>query len=99
MRDRLSHAWDRLRHSNRYALALGSFILWMGTLAEVDVFRMVDTRLERRHIESRIVETQDEIKVLDAQIAEIRQNPAAKERHAREAYYMHRNNEDVFVFR
>ena len=27
------------------------------------------------------------------------QDPGAKERHAREAYYMHKPEEDVFVFR
>jgi hypothetical protein len=27
------------------------------------------------------------------------EDPAAKERHARETYYMHKPEEDVFVFR
>lgn len=99
MRDRFHDIFDRLRDTNRYVLALGVYVIWMGTLAEVDIFRMVGTRMERRHIESRIVETKEEIQSLDIQLAEIRQNPEAKERHAREAYYMHRSNEDVYVFR
>ncbi|MCH1575380.1 MAG: septum formation initiator family protein [Flavobacteriales bacterium] len=98
MRDRLWELWDRIRYSNRYGLAFGLFLLWMSTMAEVDVFRMINTRLERNHIQARITETEDLIDNLDLQLEEIRTDPSAKERYARESYYMHKPQEDVYVF-
>jgi hypothetical protein len=99
MLDRLYDIADRLREINRYALSFGLFVLWTCTFAEVDVMRMIETRLERHHIESRIADTQQDILGLDLQLAEITDRPAAKERHAREEYYMHKPNEDVYIFR
>lgn len=99
MRDKFWDIYDRIRSSNRYLLAFGLFVVWMSTMAEVDVFRMINTRLERNHIEARIAETEADIQQLDDQLAEIQRDPSAKERHAREAYYMHKVNEDVYVFR
>ena len=98
MRDRLWELWDRIRYSNRYGLAFGLFLLWMSTMAEVDVFRMINTRLERNHIQARITETEDLIDNLDLQLEEIRTDPSAKECYARESYYMHKPQEDVYVF-
>ena len=99
IRDTLYGLYDRLLEVNRYALAFGLFVLWMCTLAEVGVFRMVETQLERQTIEARIAETQGAIATLDAEIAELDALPGAKETHAREQYYMHKSNEDVYVFR
>lgn len=99
MRERFHDILERLKEANRYGVALVLFTIWMASLAEVDVFRMVETRIERNRIEDRIARTEDEIAVLDAQIAEIEKDPSVKERHARESYYMHKSNEDVFVFR
>ena len=98
MRERLLDIWDRVRDSNRYVLAFGLFLVWMSTIAEVDLFRMINTRIERQHIESRIDETQGLIDDLDIQLEEIRTDPSVKERYARESYYMHKAEEDVYVF-
>lgn len=98
MRARINAILDRILGINRYALAFGLFVLWTATLAEVDVFRMLHTRMERNQVEHRIEATENAIHLLDEQLAEIRENPAAKERHAREHYYMHKSNEDVYVF-
>lgn len=98
MRDFIWNLWDRIRHSNRYALAFGLFLLWMSTMAQVDVFRMINTRMERNHIQSRISDTGARIENLNEQLEEIRTDPAAKERYARESYYMHKPGEDVYVF-
>ena len=99
IRETLYGLYDRLLEVNRYALAFGLFVLWMCTLAEVGVFRMVETQLERQTIEARIAETQRAIERLDAAIAEHDALPGAKEAHAREQYYMDKSNEDVFIFR
>ncbi len=99
MRERILEVYDRLTEINRYALASGLFLLWMCTFAEVDVMRMLDTHLERGDIEHRIAQTEAEITALDQRIASLHSDAHAKERHAREEYYMHQTNEDVFVFR
>jgi cell division protein FtsB len=91
--------YHRLNELNRYVLASGLFLLWMCTFAEVDVIRMLQTHLERGEVEQRIAQTQEDISGLDERIAALDRDPTAKERHARETYYMHRSNEDVFVFR
>ena len=99
MRERFYDIRERLMEANRYGVALVLFTIWMASLAEVDIFRMVTTRIERNRIEDRIAQTENEIAALDEQIAEIERDPSVKERHARESYYMHKSNEDVFVFR
>lgn len=99
MLERIEAGRDWLRNVNRYLLASGLFLIWMCTFAEVDVLRMVQTRWERQRIEDRITETQADIQRLDERLAELHSLPGAKERHAREQYYMHKSNEDVFVFR
>ncbi len=98
MKDRFLAIVDTIRGMNRYALAFGLFVAWTATLAEVDVFRMLNTRMERNQVESGIEATELAIQLLDEQLAEIQENPSAKERHAREHYYMHKSNEDVYVF-
>lgn len=99
MRDRFLDMVDRLREANRYAVASGLFLLWMLTLADVDLIRMVRTHQERTRIESRMAEHRLTIAELETELERMSTHPDAKERHAREAYYMHKPGEDVFVFR
>ncbi len=99
MIDWLHDIVDRLRSANRYAIASGLFLLWMLTLADVDLIRMVRTHQERTRIESRLAEHQANIGALETELQRMAMDPDAKERLAREAYYMHKPNEDVFVFR
>lgn len=91
--------YDRIRETNRYAVAAGVFLLWMLTLADVDLIRMVQTHQERLDIETKKAGHQARIAELDTELQRMSQDPGAKERHAREAYYMHKPEEDVFVFR
>ncbi len=92
-------AYDRIRETNRYAVAAGVFLLWMLTLADVDLIRMVQTHQERLDIETKKAGHEARIAELDTELQRMSQDPGAKERHAREAYYMHKPEEDVFVFR
>ena len=91
--------YDRIRETNRYAVAAGVFLLWMLTLADVDLIRMVQTHQERLDIETKKAGNEARIAELDTELQRMSQDPGAKERHAREAYYMHKPEEDVFVFR
>ena len=90
--------YDRIRETNRYAVAAGVFLLWMLTLADVDLIRMVQTHQERLDIETKKAGHEARIAELDTELQRMSQDPGAKERHAREAYYMHKPEEDVFVF-
>ena len=99
MRDLFFDMVDRLRDANRYAVSSGLFLLWMLTLADVDLIRMIRTHQERTRIESRMAEHHDNIAELTTELERMSTHPDAKERHAREAYYMHKPGEDVFVFR
>ena len=90
---------DRLREINRYAIASVLFLLWMLTLADVDLMRMIETHQERSRIESKLAEHQKNIDMLQEELQRMAADSHAKERLAREAYYMHRPDEDVFVFR
>lgn len=99
MRDRFFTIWDRILDPNRYALSAGLFAVWMCTFAQVDVFRMAQTRMERNRIDERIHQTELSIQKLDEQVAQLKENPLAKEQHARESYFMHKPNEDVYIFR
>ena len=89
---------ERLRQTNRYVVAASLFLLWMLTLADVDLIRMWRTHAERTDIELRMAEHLT-IEQLETDLERMSTDPGAKERHAREAYYMHKPNEDVFVYR
>ena len=91
--------YDRIRETNRYAVAAGVFLIWMLTLADVDLIRMVQTHRERVSIETKMAGHEERIAELDTELLRMSEDPAAKERHARETYYMHKPEEDVFVFR
>ena len=97
--ERIHDIWERLQHANRYVVAAALFLLWMLTLADVDLVRMVHTHAERTDIETRMDEHRARIATLEADLGQLTEDPSAKERHAREAYYMHKPNEDVFVYR
>ncbi len=97
--DRLQDIIERLRHTNRYVLAAVLFLVWMLTLADVDLLRMVRTHAERNDIEAHMKAHQQRISELEEDLEQLNADPAARERHAREAYYMHKPNEDVFVYR
>lgn len=99
MRNRFYAIWDRILDTNRYALSAGLFAIWMCTFAQVDVVRMAQTRMERNRIEERIQHTETAIQHLDEQVAQLKDNPLSKEQHARESYFMHKPNEDVYIFR
>ena len=97
--DRIHDIIERLRLTNRYVLAAVLFLVWMLTLADVDLLRMVKTHAERHDIETKMEEHRQRISELEAALEQLRTDPSAKERHAREAYYMHKPDEDVFVYR
>lgn len=97
--DKVSDLLHRLGNANRYAVATGLFLMWMLTLADVDLFRMMRTRAERADVERKLEGHRERISALESELSAFQGQPASMEKHAREAHYMHKPNEDVFVFR
>jgi len=91
--------YDRIRETNRYAVAAGVFLIWMLTLADVDLIRMVKTHNARVQIETKMEGHAERIASLNAELEKMGADASSKERHARENYFMHKPEEDVFVFR
>jgi cell division protein DivIC len=91
----LSYAFRFLR--NKYLLSTTAFLLWIIFFDKNDFFTQRDRRQELTELrQSKVYYTQ--------QIAEIKQfsndlrsNPAAIEKFAREKYKMKRDSEDLFI--
>ena len=97
--DILHQIFDRIRDANRYTVAAGVFLIWMLTLADVDLIRMVKTHNARVQIETKMEGHAERIASLNAELEKMGADASSKERHARENYFMHKPEEDVFVFR
>jgi cell division protein DivIC len=93
----LSHipAWLK----NKYLLTLTAFVVWMIFFDAKDI-------LSQRERTNELKELQESKAYFTAEIArerkaleELRSNPAAIEKYAREKYLMKRENEDLFLVR
>jgi cell division protein DivIC len=83
--------------AHRYRLSVLLFALWSLFIADVDVFRMVETRHELNVMKDKIAFHQAEIADLNHKLDDIASNRSHLERYAREAYYMCKSNEEVFL--
>lgn len=83
--------------SNRYRLAVLLFALWSLFIADVDVFRMSRTHQELSVMKDKIAFHQAEIVKLNLKLDDIAAERSHLERYAREAYYMCKANEEVFL--
>ncbi|MDG2425977.1 MAG: septum formation initiator family protein [Flavobacteriales bacterium] len=83
--------------SNRYRLAGLLFAVWCFFIADVDVFRMVKTQGELKAMENEIAYHELEIALLNEKLELIAADRSHLERYAREAYYMCRSDEDVYL--
>ena len=82
---------------NKYFIAASAFVTWMLFFDEKDVFTQRDRRGEldemKQSKEYFIREIAREQKALE----ELKSDPAAIEKYARENYLMKRDNEDLFL--
>lgn len=90
--------WLRVRNAliNKYILTLLIFGALIGFLGEHSLMSYTKRRNELRHVEKQHEAYQENLKQTQAQI-DMLQSTDSLERFAREHYYMHAGNEDVYL--
>lgn len=83
--------------TNKYFLSLGFFIVWMLFFDKNDVFQTIQRKKELREIEESKAYFAREISENRKFAVDLKSNPAALEKYAREKYLMKRENEDLFL--
>jgi cell division protein DivIC len=82
---------------NKFVLASAFFIVWMLFFDKNDVFSMVERRNELREIQQSKRYFEKEIDANRQFASDLKTNPAAIEKFAREKYLMKKDNEDLFL--
>ncbi|MCU7551713.1 septum formation initiator family protein [Chitinophagaceae bacterium LB-8] len=82
---------------NKYLLAVIAFAVWMLFFDKNDVFTQRQRRRELKALEESKAFYTEEIAKEKKVSEELRSNPAAIEKYAREKYFMKRDNEDIFI--
>lgn len=82
---------------NKYVLALSFFVIWMLFFDRNDFFTNLERRKELHQIEASKEYYAKEIAENKKFAGDLRTNPAAIEKYAREKYLMKRDNEDLFL--
>lgn len=82
---------------NKYFLASAFFISWMLFFDKNDVFTILERRQELRQLEEGKAYYEKEIAINKKIASDLKNNPEAIEKFARERYLMKKENEDVFI--
>ncbi len=82
---------------NKYLLTLMGFALWMLFFDRNDIFTQLDRRKELKEIEQSTLYYTTEIKKNKQALIDLKNNPTALEKLAREKYFMKRDNEDIYI--
>jgi len=82
---------------NKYVLTLIAFVLWMIFFDAKDILTQRERSNELRQLQESKAYYTDEIAKERKALEELKSNPAAIEKYAREKYLMKRENEDLFV--
>ena len=82
---------------NKYLLAASAFVVWMLFFDRNDFFTQMDRKKELRDLQESKQYFLDQIVQERKFSDELKNNPAAIEKFAREQYKMKRDNEDLFL--
>ena len=82
---------------NKYFLSAGAFIALMLFFDPKDVFTQIQLQRELKELQVSKAWYQTEIAKQTVEIEQLKTNPAAIEKYARENYLMKRENEDIFL--
>jgi cell division protein DivIC len=82
---------------NKYLLALTAFTIWMLFFDKNDVFTQRERKRELNALQESKTYYTEEIAKEKKISEELRSNPAAIEKYARENYLMKRDSEDIFI--
>lgn len=80
---------------NRYVLVLALFVFWMLAFDSANFLTQWKLSKSVENLEKDKIYYQEKIKEAQREKEEVEGN---KEKYAREKYYMHRKNEDVYIF-
>lgn len=83
--------------TNKFFLAFGFFLVWMLFFDKNDVFTLMERKRELREIEESKAFFAHEIDQNKKFAVDLKNNPAALEKYAREKYLMKKDNEDLFL--
>jgi len=84
---------------NQYTIATTIFVLWICFFSEIDLFYILRTRVELSSLKKEVRELERKNEQAKVSLQDLNNNTSSLEKFAREAYYMKRDNEDVYVFK
>lgn len=82
---------------NKYLISIAVFILLMVFYDRNDIFVQMERKKELHDLLKSKQFYEKENAILQKQLADLENNPAALEKFAREKLYMKRDNEDIFI--
>ena len=82
---------------NKYFISFAAFCVVMLFLDKNDLFTQIDRRKEARELQQSKQHYSAEIATQRKEYEALKNNPATIEKHAREDYYMKRDNEEIFL--
>ncbi len=88
--------WRLLR--NRYFLVSVSFVLYMSFFDNNNFFNQGELKSRREELERDKAFFEQEIKETKRQLIELESSPENLEKYAREAYFLRKPGEEVYVF-
>lgn len=74
-------------------------MLWVCFFNEVNLFYIVRSKMDLLHLQQEVKELEKKNQLAKTNLEDLSNNTASLEKFAREAYYMKKQNEDVFVFK
>lgn len=80
---------------NKYSVSAGLFVIWMLFFDKHNFFTQWNLKSAVYQLENSIEEYRDQLAKAEAAHQDLMNN---KEKFAREKYFMHRSDEDVFLF-
>ena len=84
---------------NQYTIATTIFVLWICFFSEIDLFYILRTRVELSSLKKEVRELERKNEQAKVSLQDLNNTTSSLEKFAREAYYMKRDNEDVYVFK
>ena len=83
--------------ANKYLLALTFFCVWMAFFDTRDIFSQLTRRRELQQLNTKIEYYNQQIQATKDEARNLRDNAAAKEKYAREKFFMKKDNEEIFI--
>jgi len=82
---------------NKYILTIICFVVWIIFFDHNDLFLQIERTGELRQLEKGKAYYQEQIDNFNKELSELKNDPAAIERVARERFLMKKDNEEIFI--